>query len=79
MIAAFFVGIIIWASSTQYSVLYSDLNKDDSKRLSSLLEEKKIPYQLGDNGKTIKIPDEMVNRFRLEVAMLGVDFSGTVG
>ena len=79
MIAAFFVGIIIWASSTQYSVLYSDLNKDDSKRLSSLLEEKKIPYQLGDNGKTIKIPDEMVNRFRLEVAMLGVDFSGSVG
>lgn len=78
-IVAVFAGIIIWASSTQYNILYSDLNKDDSKRLSTLLEEKKIPYQLVDNGKTIKIPDEMVNRFRLEVAILGVNFSGPVG
>jgi len=72
-------SIIVWASQTRYSVLYTDLNREDSKQLAVLLEEKKIPYQTTEDGKTIKVPEDMVNRFRMEIATMGVQFSGSVG
>ena len=72
-------AFILWASKTDYKVLYTDLNREDAKQLSLLLEDKKIPYQTVEDGKTIKIPEGMINRFRMEVATMGVNFSGTVG
>ena len=73
------VGIIVWASKTDYEVLYTDLNREDSKKIAVLLEEKKVSYQLSKDSKTIKIPKDMVQKWRLELATLGVSFSGTVG
>ena len=49
------VGIIVWASKTRFEVLYSELNKEDSRKIAIMLEEKKIPYQTSEDGKTIKI------------------------
>ena len=76
---AVMVSIVIWASKTRYEVLYTDLNREDSKKIAVILEEKKIAYQLDNDGKTIKIPEDMVNKWRLELATMGVAFSGTVG
>ena len=76
---AVFVGIIIWASKTRYEVLYSELNKDDSRKIAVLLEDNKIPYQTSSDGKTISVPKDMVNKWRLEISTIGVNFSGTVG
>jgi flagellar M-ring protein FliF len=74
-----FVGIVIWASKTRMDVLYSELNREDSKKIAVLLEEKKIPYEMSNDGKTISIPEDLVNKWRLEIATLGVNFSGSVG
>lgn len=78
-IVACFVGIIIWASQTRMDVLYTELNREDAKKIAVLLEEKKIPYEMSNDGKTISIPEELVNKWRLEIATLGVNFSGSVG
>jgi flagellar M-ring protein FliF len=78
-IAAAMTGIIIWASKTRYDVLYSDLNKEDGRKIAIILEEKKIPYQFSNEGKTISIPEDLVGVWRLEIAKLGTSFSGTVG
>jgi flagellar M-ring protein FliF len=72
-------AIIMWAARTQYRVLYTDLNSDDSTTVARLLEEEKISYQLKDDGKTIMIPEDRVESFRLKMATQGVSFSGTVG
>jgi flagellar M-ring protein FliF len=72
-------GIVVWASKTRYETLYTDLNKDDANKISRILEEKKIPYQLANDGKTISIPEDLVGVWRLEIAKLGTSFSGTVG
>ncbi|MCK6595330.1 MAG: flagellar M-ring protein FliF [Bacteriovoracaceae bacterium] len=79
VIVATMIGIVVWASKTRYDVLYTDLNKDDGRKIAILLEEKKIPYQFSDDGKTISIPEDMVGVWRLEIAKLGTSFSGTVG
>lgn len=79
IIVAVIGTLITWATKTRYEVLYTDLNREDSKKISQLLEEARIPYQTSADARTIQIPREQVNRFRLEVATLGVNFSGTVG
>ncbi len=79
LILAAMTGIVVWASKTRYDVLYTDLNKEDGRKIAILLEEKKIPYQFSDDGKTISIPEDLVGVWRLEIAKLGTSFSGTVG
>jgi flagellar M-ring protein FliF len=79
MILAAMTGIVVWASKTRYDVLYTDLNKDDARKIAILLEEKKIPYQTSNDGKSISIPEDLVGVWRLEIAKLGTSFSGTVG
>ncbi len=82
-IAALIVGslfaVVMWAGKGQYKVLYTDLTKDDAAAIARLLEEGKINYQISDEGKSILVPEEQVEIWRLEIAKKGVNFSGTVG
>lgn len=71
--------LIIWASKTQYKLLYTDLTKEDSATIAQLLEQGKISYQIGDDNKSIYVPEDMVDMWRLEIAKKGVDFSNTIG
>ncbi len=79
LLVASMAGIIIWSSKTDYKVLYTDLTKDDSAVISRMLEEGKISYQVKDDGKTIMVPEDQVEIWRLEIAKKGVNFTGTVG
>lgn len=72
-------GIVIWSSRTDYKVLYTDLTKDDSATIARMLEEGKISYQVKDDGRTITVPEDQVEIWRLEIAKKGVNFTGTVG
>ncbi|MFP5386519.1 MAG: flagellar basal-body MS-ring/collar protein FliF [Bacteriovoracia bacterium] len=79
ILMASMVGIVVWSGKTDYKVLYTDLTKDDSGTISRMLEEGKINYQVKDDGKTILVPEDMVDIWRLEIAKKGVNFTGTVG
>lgn len=72
-------GVIVYSTRSQYKVLYTDLTKEDSAVIARLLEEGKIDYQVKEDGKTILVPDEQVEIWRLEIAKRGVNFTGTVG
>ena len=43
LVVTLMAGIIIYASKTDYKVLYTDLTKDDSATIARMLEEGKIP------------------------------------
>jgi flagellar M-ring protein FliF len=79
LLVASMMGIVIWSSKTDYKVLYTDLTKDDSATIARMLEEGKISYQVKDDGKTIMVPEDQVEIWRLEIAKKGVNFTGTVG
>ena len=72
-------GIVIWASKTRFKILYTELNREDGKQIARLLEEKKISYQISNDGKIIKVPEDMVEIWRLELAKTGLSLTGTVG
>ncbi len=79
IVTAIMIGIIVWSSRTSYKVLYTDLTKDDSAVIARMLEEGKISYQVKDDGKSIMVPEDQVEIWRLEIAKKGVNFTGTVG
>ncbi len=79
LLLSLMVALIIWSSKTDYKVLYTDLTKDDSAIIARMLEEGKINYQIRDEGKTILVPEDYVEIWRLEIAKKGVNFTGTVG
>lgn len=79
ILVATMAGIVVWSSKTDYKVLYTDLTKDDSATIARMLEEGKISYQVKDDGKTIQVPEDQVEIWRLEIAKKGVNFTGTVG
>ena len=74
-----FVVVISWIFQTRYDILYTDLNKEDLKKIAILLEENKVSYKTSPDGRSISIPKDMVNKWRLEISTLGVNFSGILG
>ncbi len=79
LLFACMIGIVIWSGQTDYKVLYTDLTKDDSAVIARMLEEGKINYQVSDDGRTIRVPEDQVDIWRLEIAKKGVSFTGTIG
>ncbi|MDA8792815.1 flagellar basal-body MS-ring/collar protein FliF [Bacteriovoracaceae bacterium] len=71
--------LMVWASKTEYKLLYSDLTKEDAATISQLLEEGNISYQIDDDGKKIYVPIDQVNIWRLEIAKRGINFNSTLG
>ena len=78
-IIATMVILIVWASKTQYKLLYTDLTKEDVSTIGQLLKGGNIAYQINDDGKSIYVPEDMVEIWRLEIAKKGVNFNSTIG
>ena len=79
IIVAVMTTLVIWASKTQYKLLYTDLTKEDSASIAQLLEGGKISYQVKDDGKSIYVPEDQVPVWRLEIAKKGVNLTSTLG
>ena len=78
-ISVLIVVVISWAAKTQYKLLYTDLSAEDSNKIAQMLERAKISYQVQDDGKSIYVPEDQVEQWRLEIAKRGVDFNQTIG
>lgn len=73
------IMIITWVSKTQYKLLYTELSDNDAVKIQQMLKKGGIQYQVEDNGKSIYVPEDQVEVWRLEIAKQGVDFSSTIG
>src|SRR5690554_5420653 len=79
LIFAVMAALVIWAAKTQYKLLYTDLAKEDAATIAQMLKAGNISYQLSNDGKSIYVPEDQVDIWRLEIAKKGVDFSTTIG
>lgn len=76
------VGLIVFAnyvSTVNYSVLYSNLDQSAAAEVVAYLEESKIPYEIANGGRTIRMPDSDVHRTRMALASQGLPAVSTVG
>lgn len=60
------IYLIVFFNTTKYTVLYKDMEPNDSQIVLGKLNEKKIEYKVENN--TIKVPEEQVSKLRLELA-----------
>lgn len=74
---SFFAYIAMQVNSVEYSVLYTDLELEDAKQIVSRLEEANIKYKLTKNGTEILVPQDQVNKMRVETAELALASKGS--
>lgn len=73
------VGSAYWMSTPNYALLASDLDAESASALVSHLKDLKVPYEISDGGRTVRVPAERVDELRLDVAGTGLPSSGRVG
>ncbi len=74
---SFFVYIATQMHSTEYEILYTDLDLEDAKQIVTKLETENIKYKLTNNGTEIRVPKELVNKMRVETAELALSSKGS--
>lgn len=73
---SFFVYIAMRVSSTDYAVLYTDLEMEDAKQIVQHLETANIKYRLTKNGTEVLVPQDEVNKMRIDTADLAMTSKG---
>lgn len=82
IIAAAVTGLIFfstWVQTPEYSTAFTDLQAEDGGAIISYLKENNIPYEVANDGKTIRVPSSQVHEIRLTLAGQGLPSKGTVG
>jgi flagellar M-ring protein FliF len=72
-------ALLMWASSPEYRVLYSNLDETDGGRIITELDTRGIPYRFSNNGQALMVPGENVHALRLQLAEQGLPRGGNVG
>ncbi|HEX9593856.1 MAG TPA: flagellar basal-body MS-ring/collar protein FliF [bacterium] len=76
---AFLLGVGYWGSRPQYQLLYAGLEPDAASAVLEELRGAKVPYQLGDGGRSVFVPAEQVYDLRLDLAGKGLPTGGKDG
>jgi flagellar M-ring protein FliF len=62
-----------------YVLLFSDLDAEAASSVVGRLKALKVTYQLGDGGRTVRVPETRVDELRLEFAAQGMPSNGRIG
>lgn len=76
---AFFAFLILRAIEPPYTLLFGNLDLDDSAQIVSRLEALGVPFRLQGDGNAIMVPDDQALRLRLALAEEGLPRGGSVG
>ncbi|CAM3441629.1 flagellar basal-body MS-ring/collar protein FliF [Nocardioides dubius] len=68
-----------WASTPDYSPLYSNLTAEDASAVVDELETQGVKYQLADNGGTVMVPKDEVYATRISLSGQGIPTGGDTG
>jgi len=70
LVCLFYIGLV--ASRPEYAPLFTGLDPKEAGTIAEKLKTLKIPYQLADQGQTIKVPEPQVYEARIQLASSGV-------
>ncbi len=73
---SFFVYLATKMSSADYAVLYTDLELEDAKQIVNNLEAANVKFKLTKNGTEILVPQDEVNKLRVDTAELALASKG---
>ncbi len=78
-VVAGIVGLAVWTSKPDYTVLFTDLDPDDTQAIEGELRAAGVPFQQSPNGSSIMVPSSEVHKMRLRMANRGIPEAGNIG
>jgi flagellar M-ring protein FliF len=72
-------GSAYFLNQQTYVLLFSDLDAEAASSVVAKLKTLKVPYALGDGGRTVRVPDSRADELRLEFASQGMPATGRIG
>jgi flagellar M-ring protein FliF len=69
-------GLVYWGGRPSYGLLYSGLSRKDAGAVVAQLESESIPYRLEDNGTTVLVAGEQVQKARAKLLTQGLPAGG---
>lgn len=73
------VVALLWARTSEYRVLYSNLSERDGGEVIAALAQQNVPYRVAEGGSVILVPGPRVYELRLQLAAQGLPKGGAVG
>lgn len=78
-IAGATAALAYWTLRTDYDVLFSDLSAQDAAAMTRELDQMKLPYRLGEDGRSILVERGTVHPTRLKLMGKELPLNGAVG
>jgi flagellar M-ring protein FliF len=78
MLASITVGVSWYVLRTEWRVVYAGLDPEDARQISLSLTQAQIPFELADNGMTLRVPAAQLDKARMATAGKAVR-SGRMG
>lgn len=82
VVAALLV-VAVWMSTIggmeKYTVLSAQLDPKDAAEIAQVLDQKKIPFKVTQNGTAIEVPSDQADRLKMELSAQGLPGRGIVG
>lgn len=73
------IAMSFWIKTPDLQLLYANLNEQDASTIVDKLKNQKIPYELSNQGRTIRVPANQVHEIRLKMASEGLPEGSDVG
>src|SRR5579883_1390630 len=71
--------LVFFMNRVEYQTLYADLDPQEAQSLIQKLTDLKVPYELGTDGRTIKVASDKLAEVRIQLASQGLPESGRIG
>ena len=78
MLIVLLAGLLWYGLRTDWRTLYAGLDPDDARQVGLTLTQAQIPYDVADNGTTLRVPAPQLDKARMATAAKGVK-SGRMG
>lgn len=79
LLSAALLGYVSWESlRTDWRVLYSGLDPEDARQVGLALTQAQIPFDISDNGMTLRVPSPLLDKARLSTSSKAIK-SGRMG
>jgi flagellar M-ring protein FliF len=69
----------LWMKAPDFQLLYSNLSQEDAGAIVEKLKNQKIPYEISNGGRTIRVASDMIHETRLQLAAEGLPEGSDVG
>ncbi|MFT4577211.1 MAG: flagellar M-ring protein FliF [Nitrospinales bacterium] len=69
----------LWLKAPDFQLLYANLSQEDAGAIVEKLKSQKVPYEITNGGRTIRIASDMIHEIRLQLAGEGLPEGSDVG